>query len=322
MNSTVEANVTHFCNFTAFSTSYKQVHGYLSIFVCVFGSIANVLNICILTSKKMRSPTNFILTGLALADLVVMVEYIPFASSVYLTKSTSTRHTYGWAVFTLCHAMIPLTFHFISCCITVMLAIWRYLAITYPQKSKRWCNTERTIATLLATYSMCLLLIVPWFSMSFQIRQYAIGEDNKTKPIEDLKNMTINEVDIKYIVQHTSNLRNYTFWIYSVIMKLLPCFLLTLLSYKLILALLEAKERRKLLLGKKSIPMDNIKGKKDKVPISSSNDQQADRTTRMLLAVLLLFLLTEFPQAIIGLLSGIIGPKFESQCYWPLGEYF
>lgn len=40
---------------------------------------------------------------------------------------------------------------------------------------------------------------------------------------------------------------------------------------------------------------------------SSRIDRRTDRTTMLLVAVLLLFLITEFPQGILGLLSGIMG---------------
>jgi hypothetical protein len=49
-------------------------------------------------------------------------------------------------------------------------------------------------------------------------------------------------------------------------------------------------------------------------------ERQTDRTTRMLLAVLLLFLLTEFPQGILGLLSVWFGDNFFKNCYQKLGE--
>lgn len=48
--------------------------------------------------------------------------------------------------------------------------------------------------------------------------------------------------------------------------------------------------------------------------------QPSDRTTKMLLAVLLLFLLTEFPSGILTLLSGIMGEAFFQNVYQPLGE--
>lgn len=42
----------------------------------MFGSVANVINIIVLTRKSMVSSTNAILTGLAITDLLVMVRLV------------------------------------------------------------------------------------------------------------------------------------------------------------------------------------------------------------------------------------------------------
>lgn len=47
---------------------------------------------------------------------------------------------------------------------------------------------------------------------------------------------------------------------------------------------------------------------------------EGDRTSRLLLAVLLLFLLTELPQGILGLLTVFLGDRFFEECYVRLGE--
>ena len=53
--------------------------------VCIFGTLFNVANILVLTHKDMRTnPINLILTGIAVADCLVMVEYIPFTFHMYL----------------------------------------------------------------------------------------------------------------------------------------------------------------------------------------------------------------------------------------------
>ena len=46
--------------------------------VCVVGTLFNLANILVLTNKDMRNPVNMILTGIAVADFLVMLEYIPF----------------------------------------------------------------------------------------------------------------------------------------------------------------------------------------------------------------------------------------------------
>lgn len=52
----------------------------------------------------------------------------------------------------------------------------------------------------------------------------------------------------------------------------------------------------------------------------SKSERRADRTTKMLVAVLLLFLVTEIPQGILGLLSGVLGDCFFRNCYHNFGE--
>lgn len=144
------------------------------------------------------------------------------------------------------------------------------------------------------------------------------------------------------------------FWINSVIIKLLPCFILTIISFVLIDVLCRANKRKAKLKGysqpganpngnnrwielsRKFAPfweLNNLFSRKsykinsisfqmwlrvlnESINFFSSHtrlfrvsrlDRRTDRTTMLLVAVLILFLITEFPQGILGLLSGILG---------------
>lgn len=68
---------------TTFNKWYQGVHGYLSIVVCVFGILSNIINIVVLTRKPMLTPTNCILTAIAVADMMTMLSYLPFAAYFY-----------------------------------------------------------------------------------------------------------------------------------------------------------------------------------------------------------------------------------------------
>ena len=64
---------------------YLPVHGHLSLYVCILGCLFNAANILVLTHKDMRTnPINMILTGIAVADCLNMLEYIPFNIHMYL----------------------------------------------------------------------------------------------------------------------------------------------------------------------------------------------------------------------------------------------
>lgn len=81
----------------------------------------------------MISPTNAILTGLAVSDMAVMISYFPYAIHNFFRKNLTQEEQFstGWAYFTLFHAHFTVVCHTISIWLTVILAIWRYLAVRY-----------------------------------------------------------------------------------------------------------------------------------------------------------------------------------------------
>lgn len=141
-----------------------------------------------------------------------------------------------------------------------------------------------------------------------------------------VRNVTLYKINTSELAKEHTVLTNVNLWIYSVAIKLIPCVALTILSLRLIGALLEAKRRRKQLTsnsatGMKTIVNGKVVEKVQKNSKTLEKEKQTDRTTRMLLAVLLLFLMTEFPQGILGLLSALLGDAFFMQCYLKLGEF-
>lgn len=322
----------------SFHQEYAKVHGYASILVCIFGSIANTLNIAVLSRREMSSPTNAILTGLAVADLLVMLEYMPYASHMYLYhRSRRDTYTYGWSVFVLVHSLFTQVCHTISICLTVTLAVWRYIAIAHPQKNREWCSFNRTIIAIVGAYVICPLICLPvYFTTAVTSKTELLNSHgnsiNLTIYNDTIYNETLWFVDLSETMKDNNLLEQLNIWMYSVVIKLIPCFALTILSLRLILALLEAKKRRKLLTTSTVIKLSNDKSidngcdlkkncNKKKTSRLLDKERQTDRTTRMLLAVLLLFLLTEFPQGVLGLLSVILGPSFFRTCYVKLGKF-
>lgn len=323
-----------------FHTIYIQIHGYASLLVCLFGSVANTLNIAVLTRREMNSPTNAILTGLAVADLLVMLEYIPYASHMYLwDRPRRDRFTYGWTFFVLFHSHFGQVCHTISIWLTVTLAIWRYIAVAHPQKNRELCSIQRTIIAIAGAYVICPIICLPlYLTYSVQPRTESIGVDgnafnltlaNGTIP-ETVTNTTLYYVNQSETAKAHGFLIDMNFWIYSVVIKIIPCVALTILSLQLILALIEAKKRRQKLTSATLVKPEeksndgsvDVKKSRKKPSRLMDKEKQTDRTTRMLLAVLLLFLLTEFPQGVLGVLSVVLGDDFFRTCYMKLGKEF
>lgn len=142
---------TCFCNsdIRAIGDIYKsEIHGVLSLMVCTFGIVANLLNIVVLTHKELSAtPINRILTGLAVTDLLVMLEYVPFSIYMYFVHVRSKLYfTYAGSLFILIHMHFSQLLHTISIFQTLTLAICRHVAIRWVMlilqlnpMSTKWC---------------------------------------------------------------------------------------------------------------------------------------------------------------------------------------
>lgn len=108
----------------------ENYHIYCAVGVCFLGTVSNSLNVAVLTRKEMAAiPINRILTALAVADIMLMVEYVSFHTYYHLDVSGRRDFPYMGAVFALFHIHFSQVLHTTSICLTLALAKWRYLAL-------------------------------------------------------------------------------------------------------------------------------------------------------------------------------------------------
>ncbi|KAK3094731.1 hypothetical protein FSP39_005524 [Pinctada imbricata] len=289
-----------------FSAKYATIHGYLSVFVCLFGLIANIANVVVLTRKNMVSSTNVILTWLAIADLGTMLTYFPFAMHFYILKDPQLQYYFtrgfGWVLFLLFHASFSIVCHTIAIWLTIALAIFRFLYIWFPTKGMIYCNIRRAKIAIALVIVSTVILCIP---------NYIMNKLSEMKT-EACVNGSLRVVDLTYTVGMRQGTPFYDFnyvfnyWIQATCVKLIPCVMLTLLTILLIIAMHQAHKKRMALKNQ---------GKKDE----SDRHGEHNRTTLMLLAVVILFLITEFPQGILTLCNIFID-KFYEKVYTPLGD--
>uniref|UniRef100_A0A915A7X6 G-protein coupled receptors family 1 profile domain-containing protein n=1 Tax=Parascaris univalens TaxID=6257 RepID=A0A915A7X6_PARUN len=80
----------------------------------------------------------------------------------------------------------------------------------------------------------------------------------------------------------------FNFWAAGLVLKLIPCIMLTIFMTLLVRMLMEARERRTRLCGG-----------------TASGKSQAERTTSMLTAIVAVFLITELPQGLLVFATGV-----------------
>lgn len=273
-----------------FSHWYQSIHGYVSIAVCLFGIASNLSNIVVLTRKSMISPTNHLLTALAIADVMTMVSYLPYAAYFYClaVPEESYDHPKAWVIYLLFNVYFTITTHTIAMWLTVSLAVFRYIVVCHHTLGTRLCNLRRAKLTVAAVFLATPIVCIPnyiKYRLVLKKNGYWFAEAWFVTPFYTVLN----------------------FWLFGVVLKVAPCVLLTVLSTLLIRAMRAADAKRKRLKSQ---------GKKDE---QSERAVENTRTTAMLVAVVLCFVMAELPQGILAFLSGVDELLFQ-QVYVPLGD--
>ena len=323
-----------------FSDAYQSIHGYLSLVVCAFGILLNVLNVIVLTRRPMLNATNCLLAALAVTDFLTMSVYVPYAGYFYCYASPTPDygHRLGWIVYLIFNNNFSITAHTVAVWLTVSIAVFRYIVVCGRHAlGARLCSRQRAklaiIAVVAATVVACLPNYIMYRPVPYDTAAaiYHVVDNTSTSPScvvpasneshqTALHNMTIpytppyNETEAASKIGYwfdsnefvTDTTRTINFWLFGVAMKVVPCVVLTVLSALLVRAMRLADLRRRRLLSQ---------GRR----MESDRAGERNRTTAMLVVVVLCFLVTELPQGVLALLSGFYEHLFYA-VYAPLGD--
>ena len=158
---------------------------------------------------------------------------------------------------------------------------------------------RNTKAAIVIAYMVGPLLCIPSF-LAFSVHPKNVTVDNYCHIIQTSDNVELTDATnitiyvLKLSELSTANgglMTRINFCVYGVVIKLIPCVALTELSRRLICAMGERKRKRQQL---------NTAPGRGRIRSTTSSimlkkERQANRTTTMLLAVLILFLITEIP---------------------------
>lgn len=297
-----------------FYIKYGSVHGYIAIAVCCFGILSNSANIIVLTRKNMASSSNTILMWLAVSDLLTMLSYLPFAYHFFIMEpgdpnvSPFSTPNFGWLVFLLFHANFSIVCHTVAIWLTIALAIFRYIYICKPTSGAYYCSQQRARFVVVLVTFLTILVCVPNVGVNYYDSAPAVSvpggtgnstDPNGTGPLLYFPTVRLSTAADRILV----NVNN---WLQAILIKLIPCFMLTTLTLLLVHAMHKAYRKR-------------LKLKSQGRVSESDRHSEHNRTTRMLLAVVILFTITELPQGILTLMN-IFVDCFTSLVYYKLGD--
>ncbi|KAI6178828.1 Blue-sensitive opsin [Aphelenchoides besseyi] len=251
---------------------YNSFHTPIYLVLCFLGVLANSCFIVVLCRRTMRkNPFNYFLIAIAICDLTLMASYfifkqIKFCNPIYFS--------YLWTVVTLAYAITSVLFHSLSLWLTVMMAVLRYLVLresTTSGSSK--LNTYRS-----AWIGILIAVIISLIGNALNMIRYQIKDGGMAYvPLKCYAN------DSEYAHYFTP----------GVILKIIPCALLTIFMIQMIRLLIEARDRKARLCSTPGSACGS------QGPGSSNGGKgQAERTTMMLIVIVAVFLLCELPQVV------------------------
>ncbi|XP_065209221.1 G-protein coupled receptor dmsr-1-like [Planococcus citri] len=277
-----------------------NVKGYVDIPICIIGSILNLLNIIVFTRKNMISPVNKIFTHLASADLLMLLLFIPYTWLNCFEPYTDGGWPYQQAFWYLCCSTITNTFYFMSVFLTVMLSVWRHIAIVHPLKERQWCSMKMTRNVVIAGYLTSFLLSTPIY-LSAGIKHVGNNQTQIYVPraVDDSNMFVISRI------------------INSVLYQLLPAVALPIFSYKLIFILRAKKGHQQ--YQSPSADINNIRNTK-----TTEMRNKSDRSIVLLLTVVTLHVISKLPTGIVDLLYLTYGRanKIDWECYYNVSVIF
>lgn len=269
---------------------YKPYHGYVVLALVLVNSVFCIMNVFILNHPNMRSPTNFLLSCIAEADGLVMVTYAVYAINFCLLKPCALVNGMSYVDAGVLYWFIFFvsTGHCCSIWLAVFLAALRLSSIGHIQSGNTFLS--RCHRRIIPIFPICSMAICSSTLITHRIILFE----------EDLPSPNGGNETIKRYVYNVQATSKSGIWVQAILVRLLPCFLLCVLSFGIVRRLLQHDSHRRRRLG--------------------IRDYKAQRTSCLLVAVAILFVTIEMPQGILLTVS-IINHNFFLEIYNPLGDF-
>lgn len=152
-------NVTH-----DYPLAYSQIIcGYVWPLMAAITLFTNLMIVFVLTQRDMLTPTNVVLTAIAIADIIPIVVPVPWF--IYLFAMNNDRQVLypPLACYFYQHSTrsVSEVFYFLSTWLNLLLAIQDYLTACRPKVAKKYCQLRVVVIEIVALTVLAFLLNLP-----------------------------------------------------------------------------------------------------------------------------------------------------------------
>lgn len=275
------------------------IYGYLTPVIICTTAVSNILILIILSRKHMRSPTNTILSGIAISDMLTGLFPLPLVIYTYGLGNYKDHMPYEWCLsFYYLNLPFYRIFHTASIWQTVALTVQRYLYINYSAQARKWLSIPNIKWIIVAIFVMAVLSHV---MVLFYLDIHPTELDSMLH-----ENTTVVGCNFTYVHWFEENKKiylNFYYWFRVLFIHVTPCVLLVVVNSILFSTLRTVHHRRKRLLGKSVIDA------------TRSRPDYSNRVTLILVIVVGLFVMVEIPVAI-DFIIFLVQYTWEVQIYY------
>lgn len=263
--------------------------------ITIVGVVGNTVTIVIMTRRRMRSSTNSYLAALAICDMLYLL--CIFALSL---KHYQFIQEQGLLIYYRC---FPLIVMLADACsntsvwLTATFTMERYIAVCHPIRGKVLCTESRARKAILAVFIFCFSFTLPT-TFEYSVTEKYDPVTNVTKPSLGASELGKNQLYKKIF-----------YWLTVVLFTVIPFLLLAIFNAFLVRSVHISRKQRSRMTQR----------------TDSSRDNQENKITVMLIAVVILFFVCQLPTAVALLYTSIRSPEpdtDEERLMLTLGNIF
>ncbi|CAF3440584.1 unnamed protein product [Rotaria sp. Silwood1] len=176
---------------------------WLTISVCTIGIIGNILAVCTLLRRRMRTLSTYAyLTALCLSNSVTLLSVIIFELEIFFAPNR-----FNCILVSLAKSLASSTFA-LSTWITVGFTVDRYIMICFPFTGEKLCTRRNTLFVLILCLSLALAYLMPQILAN---SCHAMPNGNSYNKTNDHLNLSIDHSN--YYYSNKTESFSTTFWV-------------------------------------------------------------------------------------------------------------